>query len=304
MLEIVALVAPVFALIGLGFLAAKSRYLEPAFARPLTMFGYKVAMPALLFRAMANAGATPVSPLRLVAAYATGMTVVWLAAALASRVILRRPIQDGPAIAMGASFSNGVMMGFPLILLALGPEAATPMAFLATCETMLLWFVGTIHMGFVTDGAGGLKRLAPVLADVATNPLLIALAAGLGWHFTGMTISPAPARLIDFLAGAAIPVALFGLGMSLAAYEIRGEIPTVAFLTLAKLALYPTLAFCLATIVYDLPRVWAGTLVLYVSMPVGANAFVFAARYDRAVASISGAVLVTTILATATVTAV
>lgn len=304
MLEIISLVAPVFGLIGLGFVAAKTGFLEQAAARPLTMFGYKVAMPALLFRAMANVGEVPASPLRLVAAYVTGMAIVWSLATVASYLVLRRPATDAPAIAMGASFSNGVMLGFPLILLALGTEAAAPLAFLATCETMLLWIAATVHMGLVSRGESNAGALASVVRDLATNPVILALLAGLGCYLAGIRLPEVAVKLIDFLAASAIPVSLFALGMSLAGYALRGELPTVTLLTLVKLLAYPALAFWIATDVYALPRVWAGALVIYVSMPVGANAFVFAARHDRAVASISGAILVSTTLAVATVTIV
>ncbi|MEZ5854564.1 MAG: hypothetical protein R3D67_07355 [Hyphomicrobiaceae bacterium] len=69
-----------------------------------------------------------------------------------------------------------------------------------------------------------------------------------------------------------------------------------------KLVAYPLFAFWLATEVFSLPRVWAGALVIYVAMPVGANAFVYAARYDRAVAAVSGAVALSTMVSVVTVT--
>jgi len=308
MLEIILLIAPVFGLIGLGFCAAKGRILDEGAARTLTMFGYKVAMPALLFRAMANVGAVPISPLWLVLTYMTGSAIVWTAATIATRMFLRRPAEDAPAFAMGACFSNGVMLGFPIILLALGPEAATPMAFLATCETILLWVAGTLHMGLVSrdrsSGRSGLSSLGRVLLDVAMNPLVISIGAGLAWSASSLALPTPAARLIDLLAGAAIPVSLFALGMSLAAYRFRGQITSVAMLCALKLALYPALAFWLATEVFQLPRPWAGALMIYVAMPVGANAFIFAARYDRAMASISAAVAASTLLSVVTVTVV
>lgn len=308
MVEVILLIAPVFGLIGLGFLAAKGRMLDDGAARTLAMFGYKVAMPALLFRAMAHLGEVPVSPLWLVLTYATGMAAVWTLATAATRVLLRRPAVDAPALAMGACFSNGVMLGFPVILLALGPEAATPMAFIATCDTILLWVTGALHMSFVSrePGAGRarLAALGRVLLDVAMNPLIISLAAGLAWNASGLALPGVAARLVDMLAAAAIPVSLFALGMSLAAYRLRGQAPSVAMLCGLKLVFYPALAFWLATEVFQLPRLWTGALVIYAAMPVGANAFIFAAHYDRAVGSISAAVAVSTILSVATITVV
>lgn len=304
MLEIISLIAPVFGLIGLGFVAAKGRMLDDGAPRTLAMFGYKVAMPALLFRAMANVGDVPISPLWLALTYVTGIAATWITAVVAARLLLGRPPQDAPAFAMGACFSNGVMLGFPVILLALGPDAATPMAFIATCETVLLWVFGTLHMGLVSheQSRNGLASLGGVLLDVALNPLIIALAAGLAWNASGIALPTVAARLVDLLAAAAIPVSLFGLGMSLAAYRFRGQTSSVATLCTLKLVLYPALAFWLATEVFQLPRLWAGALVIYVAMPVGANAFIFAARYDRAIGSISASVAVSTLLSVVTVT--
>ncbi len=306
MLAIVLLIAPVFAIIALGLIASKSRYIDPGAARLLAAFGYKVAMPALLFRAMANVGPVPVSPLWLAATYVAGITATWIAASIISLAILRRPESEAPAIAMGACFSNGVMLGFPLILLALGPEAATPMAFLATCETVLLWIIGTVHMGVVRPepGKGVLDGLGGVLRDIGTNPLIIALGLGLAWRAGGIDLPEAPKKLIDLMAGAAIPVSLFALGMSLSQYPIKGELGSVAALCILKLLAYPAFAFWLATEVFALPPLWAGALVIYVAMPVGANAFIFAARYDKAVAPVSAAVAVSTLISVATVTLV
>ena len=54
---------------------------------------------------------------------------------------------------------------------------------------------------------------------------------------------------------------------------------------------------------FGLTPLWAGALAVFTSMPVGANAFVFAARYERAVGSVSAAVAISTLLAVLTVTA-
>ena len=51
MLAVFSLVAPIFGLIGLGLLTAKIQWLDASAGRILAQFGYKVAMPALLFRA-------------------------------------------------------------------------------------------------------------------------------------------------------------------------------------------------------------------------------------------------------------
>lgn len=305
MLHILSLIAPIFGLIAVGFVAAKLRYLTQGGARFVSELGYKVVMPALLFRAMLAVGEIPVSPLWLVAAYASAVFAAWLLATLAALLILQRSAADGAAIAMGVCFSNGVMMGFPIILAAFGPDAATPMAFLATCETLFLWLAGTLHMELARRGVRSLsfRAVGGVLLEVVTNPLILAMAAGLACRFGGLPVPEAAGKFIGILAQAAVPVSLLGLGMSLAGYEIKGQVPTITAIIILKMLVYPVIAFLLATQVFALPALWAGTLVTYVSMPVGANAFLFAARYDTAVASVSASVAISTALAIITVSA-
>jgi predicted permease len=57
---VASIVGPIFALIVLGFLAARSGYLDAGHIRALGAFVLRVAMPALIFGALAGAplGAT------------------------------------------------------------------------------------------------------------------------------------------------------------------------------------------------------------------------------------------------------
>lgn len=302
---ILTLVTPIFCLIALGFAIAKARYVGNGSARAVSEFGYKVAMPALLFLAMLAVGEVPVSPLWLIASYLSGILAAWMLATLAALLLLRRPAVDAPAIAMGCCFSNGVMLGFPIMLQAYGPEAATPMAFLATCETLFLWIFGTLHMELVRKKAGPLsvEALRAVISDVARNPLIVAMAAGLAMRYLGLSLPPMAEKLVRLVAQAAVPVSLVGLGMSLAGYEVKGQAATIATILAIKSIIYPALALTFAIYVYTLPPLWTAVLVTYVSMPVGANAFLFASRYEKAVASVSAAVAISTALAVVTVSA-
>ncbi len=305
-LPIPSLITPVFGLIAVGFLAARTGYVSAGVGRAANELGYKVAMPALLFRAMLQVGEVPVSPMWLIAAFAVTVGTVWMAATLIARNLLGRPAADLPAYAMAACFSNGVMLGFPIITSVLGPQAATPIAFLATCETLGLWLAGTLQMEIIRRGASGLtlRSATGVLADVARNPLIMAMIAGLMFRYAGLQLPALPGRLIELTAQAGVPVSLLGLGLSLAAYEIRGQTSSIATIMLLKIVACPLLALLVTTKLLALPSLWSAALVLYVAMPVGANAFLFASRYEQAVAPVSAAVAISTLLAVVTVSLV
>jgi predicted permease len=65
---------------------------------------------------------------------------------------------------------------------------------------------------------------------------------------------------------------------------------------LLKLVAMPAIAWALAFWVFRLPPVAAGVVVLFAAMPTGANAYIFATRYQRVVNSTSGAVALGTLL--------
>ncbi len=307
MLQVLSLVTPIFGLIALGFFSMRWGYLSEGSGRAVTELGFKVAMPALLFRAMLGVGEVAVSPLRLAVTYLVSVALVWALSAFAARVLLGRPPADRPVFGMAATFGNGVMLGFPVIVSAFGPEAGTPLAILAVCDTIILWLIGTLHMEVaLRDSRGlGVRAVVDVLRGVARNPLIVALAAGALCRWLGLTLEglpPVPARLVELVAQAGVPVSLLGLGMSLAGYRIKGETSAMALIIGIKLVVMPAVGLILATWVFGLPPLWAGVITVFLAMPVGANAFLFASRYDRAVAPVSASVALSTLLAVVTVT--
>ncbi len=303
MLQILLLIAPIFCLIALGFVVAKARYLVDGAVRGLVDYGYKVAMPAMLVRAMAEVRDVPVSPLHLIGAYGLGILSTWILASLAAVLLLRRPSEDAPSLSMGSCFGNGVMLGIPLILSAFGPDAATPIAFLISIETALLWTLGMTQYEVASRGwrAVSLSGFGGILTSVFRNPIVLSILVGLALRFADIKMPEMPDKILALIGQSAIPVSLFALGMALAAYQIRGEAPAIVLLCLLKMLVYPALAYVFATQVFALPPVWTGALVLFAAMPVGNNAFLFAARYERAVASVSAAVAISTPLAVLTV---
>ncbi|MGH6814505.1 MAG: AEC family transporter [Hyphomicrobiaceae bacterium] len=303
---ILAIVAPVFCVIFAGWLAARSGYLSAEAGKILSEFAFKIAMPALLFRAMLQIGEIPGTPWKLVAAYYGAILLVWPTAALLTRFVLRRPAADGASIAMGSCFGNTVMLGIPLGLSAFGPEAAAPIALLISLDTPILWILATFHVEWAErqGGAGALANAKAVAFDLIRNPIVSALVLGTAWRLSGLAMPEILDKPIALVAQGAVPSALFALGMTLAAFQIKGQFPTLAAICILKMLLLPVFVTILAVYVLALPPLWAAIAVLFAAMPVGANAYLFAARYDRAVRSVSAAIAISTALAIVTVSLV
>jgi malonate transporter and related proteins len=143
-----------------------------------------------------------------------------------------------------------------------------------------------------------------VVSGLARNPVVMAVVLGTLWRLGGPGLPEIPDKFLALLGQAAVPSGLFALGMSLAGYELRGQAPTLTAICLMKMLVLPVLVYVLAAQVLGIPSLWASVAVLFAAMPVGANAFLFAARYERAVGSVSGAIAVSTAAAVVTVSMV
>jgi malonate transporter and related proteins len=301
-LAVLAIVTPVFALMGLGYLAARLKYLPDAAGPALAQFAFKVAMPAMLFRAMLTAAPMQASPFRLLAAYFIAVAAIWIVATLIVAHALRKPAEDQAPLAMASTFGNTVMLGIPIAVMAFGPESTTLLAIIIAVETPVMWIAGTLHMEFARRGRGlSLDALGGVAKDIATNPIVLSLLLGLAGRMAGLELPALPERLLALLGQAAVPAALFALGMILSTFKLGGEGRTLGIVMMLKLFALPALAYLMAAHVFALPPLFVAVTVLHAAMPVGANVFLFVTRYDRSTAAVSASIVASTLAAVVTV---
>ena len=67
-----------------------------------------------------------------------------------------------------------------------------------------------------------------------------------------------------------------------------------------KLAVHPLAVWLLATLVFDVPPLWAKVVILLAALPVGVNVYVFATRYDAGQAESAAAILISNVLSVVT----
>ncbi|WP_249134457.1 AEC family transporter [Bradyrhizobium japonicum] len=287
------IVAPVFALIAAGYAAVLFRFVSEGAHKGISEFAFSIAIPALLFRTIVVSEFPDVSPYRMWGAYYGALALTWIAALALSALLRarREDREDGVVFAIGSVYGNIVMLGIPLVLSALGNEAAGPMALILSVKTPLLWLCGILQMELVSRKRTGsaFSVIRPVLADLVRNPLMIAIGFGVIWRFTGSGLTPVVDRTIELLAQAGSPTALVALGINLFRFEVKGEKLSILAMCALKLAAMPAAAFVLTRLL-DLPAVAAGVVVLFAAMPTGANAYIFAVQYQRLVNPVSGAV--------------
>ncbi|CAD7030092.1 AEC family transporter [Pseudorhizobium endolithicum] len=277
-------VAPVFLLILTGWVVARIGILNEATGDALGEFVFKIAVPMLIFRTLADTHFEGVSPFRLWIAYFAGVAVTWTAGHLAAKYVFGRDDKIGVIAGMSAAFANNVFIGLPLVGRSVGDDGLVALSILLAIHLPLMMIVGTILMeraSVVVDG-GQRRSLRAILLQVGSNlirnPLVIALAAGLAFNLSGLTLTPVLGTVVGQLSNAAGPAALISIGMALTRYPVRGNIGLTAAIAGLKLFLLPAAVFLMGKLL-GLSPAWSAAIVLTSSVPTGINAWLIAHRF-------------------------
>ncbi len=304
MTQIILIVLPVFGLIVLGWLAGISGYLSDRVGEGLSDFVFCVAVPCLLFRTMATAALPDTSPWSYWLAYFLGVAAIWILADLLARRRGRSPAAAS-ILGFATAQSNTVLLGIPLILVAYGEAARVPVFVLVAVHLSAMMTAVTVLVAVANrtaDASAGLPaRLAELLRSLILHPILLGIGLGLLYRWSGLPLSGASLTLVDMLSSAAVPCALFSMGLALKRYGIHGNLAFLAIIAGLKLILHPLLVFALVNYAITLPALWGKTAVLFAACPCGINGYLIAGRYKLEEATTSGAIAVTTILSIFTI---
>lgn len=298
MLAILTVTAPFFALILCGYLAERARILPASAVPALNSFVLYFALPCLLFRFSAR---TPfdqiVNPPVFLAYMMTGLVMLGATALLVLRGVGENILEAAYA-GLAASWSNWGYMGFALVPAMLGQAALAPLI-AAGMADLLVTVSAALALGSLEEHGGRGRAIAfrGAVERVTKNPLIWAVVAGAA--FSAFDWQPAPTleHLLQLLADAAVPVALFTIGVSLYRPGTRALRADVLLISGAKLLLHPYLAMLVAVFVFHLPTLEMRTLVLSAALPVAGTAFLFAERQGADAERVAATILVSTTLA-------
>lgn len=243
MLDVLSVIFPVFGLIALGYGTVRAGIFERADMRVLGRYVLNIAIPALLFGALA---AGPLSQV-LNPVYLVCYAVASLGGAAIGYALFAAQGAGGARrglAALGMGCANSGYFGYPVLLLALPAVAGEALAMNVLVDTLLVLPLGMFLMALSRPpgGRGRVRDLLEVAWDLLRRPMIIGFLAGLFVSGMGWSV-PAPVdRLTDMLAASAGALALFVVGGSLAELRIDGDRLFAAEIAAGKLIVPPALA--------------------------------------------------------------
>jgi malonate transporter len=300
MLDILAITCPIYITIALGFLTTRLGLFAKADMRVLGKFVINLALPALLFNALARRPIGEILNLGYVLAYLAGSLLVTGLGLLWCRRVTGLCPGTSAVYAMGMACSNSGFVGYPILLLTLPPVAGVALALNMIVENVLLI---PLLLALAERGRGESGQwhrvLGQSLARLAANPLIAGLVAGLAVSLTGWQLPEPLARTVNLFAVSSGALSLFVIGGTLVGLSMRGMGKSIAPIAFGKLIVHP-LAVLLASIALPLLGLPAMdpslrmAAVLMAAMPMMSIYPILAQRYGLEGVS-AAALLVTTV---------
>jgi malonate transporter len=302
-MHIAALILPVFAVIVTGWIVGRLAILPRALADGLVQFAYYIAMPALLFSAVAKEPVAAMFDLPFLATFGGASLTIWAVVSIASLLLAGRGSALATVDGLAAAMTNTGFVALPILHGLFGHRALLPAAIATLFVAVIMFPLGVVLLERARGAAGpGAPPAGSIARHTLTNPMVAPTLLGLAYAASGL---PLPAIVDDYLqilAGALTPCALFAIGLGLHVQDIRQNAGVAVLLTIVKLAVLPVLALAIAWQL-QLSPFSAVAAVLCAAVPTAKTLFILSSEYGIGRELVAATIALTTLASVASLLA-
>lgn len=232
-------IAATLAIVVLGNFLKRKQFLPDAVWQGLSPLCYRVLFPGMLFDLMSKMELTATFLGPFTAAIIVGSIVAVLYGLAAGR-LARLGGASTSSLIQGALRHNGFLV-LSILQGGLG-IAATQMAAVAVAIAFLVPISNIVSVFAIltlTRGGEGRDMKHAVIAEIARNPLLGAMLAGVAVNWLNLPVPSFISRSAALLGAGALPLLLLLIGASLKFSAIRGHAVPLGFAIAAKMLVFP-----------------------------------------------------------------
>lgn len=298
---------PVVLLTAIGYIAGRAGWIRAEAIKDLSNLVFMVLTPALLFHTMSTVHVEQLN-FKPVAMYFVAALLLF-AGVLVWQGLNRR----SAVLALSCTFSNTVMIGIPLVSLAYGQTGLVTLFTLISVHALVLLTLATVVLEMVAareergQGQGSQWHMAlTVLAAIKSgiiHPVPLPIILGLLFAQTGLVLPEVVGKPLQLLGSAFGPVALVLVGVTLTQVQVGPYLKSALGISLLKNLVLPMLVAALG-LALGMPTRSLSVMIVAASLPMGANVFLFAQRYEVAQEVVTASMAVSTLLGLATITLV
>jgi predicted permease len=271
MFSIALTIAPIFALILMGYVFKRTGFPGDGFWAPAEKLAYYVLLPVLIVNSMARADLSAYSIPSI------AFTIVGVAVCMTAVSFILRPVCrfEGPVF---TSFLQGAIRINSYMALAIA-DAVFGNQGVALGALFIAVMMPTVNVisiaalaAFNSAEAADWSR---VPREIVRNPIILACLVGWIVNIAAVPLPGALLALMDILARAALPVALLAVGAGLVLALGRARVTALGLACLLKLAAMPATAWVLASEM-GLNGLAFSVVILFAATPASPASYVLA----------------------------
>jgi predicted permease len=300
MADILKTILPIFVIILLGWGLRRLDFMQEGFVKPANRLVYYVAIPAMIFREIAEAELVQHFSLVLVATTLIPLILVALTGLILVRVIKLQRYRVGSFLQCSFHGNLGYI-GLAVAFYFLGNEGFTRASILAGFVMLLQNFLSVVALSrFNKEPEQKISTLS-LARRVLLNPVIISAMAGMAFSLMRLDLPVILDRSLKILSGMALPLALLVIGTSISFEQMRQQLRFTALIGVLKLLLLPASGLILFHLV-NLQRFEYIPALILLASPSATISYVMATEMAGDADMATAAISVTTLASAVTFT--
>jgi auxin efflux carrier (AEC) len=297
-MDVIGTIATIIIIILIGYLTKYLGILKAEDAVKFNKLVIYIAFPSLIFVTLYNADLSPINDLFYVTLICVLVGVFSGLIAYLYSKMMRYPKKTLWGIVTTSTLSNSGFLGYPVILGVFG---------YAGLERAIFYDLGSSAVLFVsfamifTKMFGG-KHLE-VIKEAILFPFLWAFVLGILFNTFHFNIGNLPLQILNILSGAAVPLIMVSLGLSLDPSSLKNHVKDAAVVSTIKLIIAPLIALILVIIIgLGINSLNGKVIIAEAAMPSAMLSLVLAINYKLDFKAVSAYLFLNTILSLITLT--
>ena len=291
---------PVFLMMVLGYVLRRLKVVDEPFVKTLNSFNYKITLPVLLFRDIAESDFYKVwdTTYVLYCFFATlsCIVVIWVV----SHFFCKNKDTMGEFIQ--ASYrGSAAVLGVAYIQNIYGNAGMAPLMIIGTVP--LYNIAAVLVLSFTGPSSGGLnkKSLQKSVRGILTNPIIIGIALGMLASLIQLPIPSMLGKTLSNISVLATPLALIGLGAGFEGKKAIKQIRPTIVSSLIKLIIQPALLLPIAAALGFRDEKMVAVLIM-LGAPTTVSCYIMAKNMGHDGTLTSSVVVATTFLSSFSIT--
>lgn len=290
---------PVFLTILLGWGLMRAGLFNRPFTDVADKYVFKVALPLLLFKDIATTNLRQDFQLGFVLFCMAGTTVMFWGVYLLARLFLKDRTLVG-AFSQAAARGSAAILGIAFVENIYGNAGLTPLMIVAAVPLFNIYSVLILTFS-AQDGSDSRGQLKKACLNVAKNPIILGILAGLPFSLLGIELPPILMKTAASVGSTATPIALLVVGAGFQTGTALSRLKPALWATAIKLVILPLLFLPAA--------VWAGfagseliAILIMVGSPTTVTCYIMAKNMGNDAALSSSVVVLATLCSSVTLT--